>query len=59
MARRARHRAIGPLDIMRNAVQMTGGRDVLRTPSRDPGEVLAELGYSPAQLMERRAQAVT
>jgi crotonobetainyl-CoA:carnitine CoA-transferase CaiB-like acyl-CoA transferase len=43
-------------------VQMTGGPDTVRTPSPDPGEhadeVLAELGYSPTQIMELRAQAV-
>jgi crotonobetainyl-CoA:carnitine CoA-transferase CaiB-like acyl-CoA transferase len=56
------HPAIGPLAIVRNAVQMTGGPDTVRSPSPDPGEhadeVLAELGYSPAQIMELRAQAV-
>jgi formyl-CoA transferase len=62
MTRTVRHPAIGPLDILRNAVQMTGGPDTVRTPSPDPGEhadeVLAELGYSPAQITELRAQAV-
>ena len=57
-----RHPTIGPLAIVRNAVQMTGGPDTVRTPSPDPGEhadeVLAELGYSPTQIMELRAQAV-
>jgi crotonobetainyl-CoA:carnitine CoA-transferase CaiB-like acyl-CoA transferase len=57
-----RHPAIGPLAIVRNAVQMTGGPDTVRSPSPDPGEhadeVLAELGYSPAQITELRAQAV-
>jgi formyl-CoA transferase len=62
MTRTVRHPALGPLDIVRNAVQMTGGPDTVRTPSPDPGEhadeVLAELGYSPAQIMELRTQAV-
>jgi formyl-CoA transferase len=57
-----RHPTIGPLAIVRNAVQMTGGPDTVRTPSPDPGEhadeVLAELGYSPPQIMELRARAV-
>ncbi len=60
--RTVRHPALGPLDIVRNAVRMTGGPDTVRTPSPDPGEhadeVLAELGYSPAQIMELRTQAV-
>jgi crotonobetainyl-CoA:carnitine CoA-transferase CaiB-like acyl-CoA transferase len=62
MTRTVRHPVIGLLDIVRNAVQMTGGPDTVRTPSPDPGEhadeVLAELGYSPAQITELRAQAV-
>jgi formyl-CoA transferase len=62
MTSTVRHPRIGPLAIVRNAVQMTGGPDTVRTPSPDPGEhadeVLAELGYSPTQIMELRAQAV-
>jgi len=62
MTSTVRHPTIGPLAIVRNAVQMTGGPDTVRTPSPEPGEhadeVLAELGYSPAQIMELRAQAV-
>jgi formyl-CoA transferase len=62
MTRTIRHPAIGPLAIVRNAVQMTDGPDTVRTPSPDPGEhadeVLAELGYSPAQITELRAQAI-
>ena len=62
MTRTVQHPTMGPLAIVRNAVQMTDGPDTVRTPSPDPGEqtdeVLAELGYSPAQIMELRAQAV-
>ena len=62
MTSTVRHPMIGPMAIVRNAVQMTGGPDTVRTPSPDPGEhtdaVLAELGYSPAQIMELRAQGV-
>ena len=62
MTSTVRHPTIGPLAIVRNAVQMTGGPDTVRTPSPDPGEhaaeVLAELGYSTARIMELRAKAV-
>ena len=55
------HPALGPLALIRNAVRMTGGPDTVRTPSPDPGdhtvEVLAGLGYSPAQIEELRADA--
>lgn len=56
------HPALGPLALIRNAVRMTGGPGTVRTPSPDPGdhtvEVLAGLGYSPAQIEELRAEAV-
>jgi formyl-CoA transferase len=61
MTRTVQHPALGPLALVRNAVQMTGGPDTVREPSPDTGEhadeVLAELGYSPAQIDELRAGA--
>ncbi len=54
------HPVLGQLDILRNAVRMTGGPATVRTPSPDLGghtdEVLAELGYPPGQIDRLRAQ---
>jgi crotonobetainyl-CoA:carnitine CoA-transferase CaiB-like acyl-CoA transferase len=54
------HPVLGQLDILRNAVRMTGAPATVRTPSPDLGghtdEVLAELGYPPAQIDRLRAQ---
>jgi crotonobetainyl-CoA:carnitine CoA-transferase CaiB-like acyl-CoA transferase len=62
MTQTVEHPALGPLDIVRNAVRMTGGPDTVRAPSPELGghtdEVLAELGYSPAEIEALRAQAV-
>jgi crotonobetainyl-CoA:carnitine CoA-transferase CaiB-like acyl-CoA transferase len=61
------HQELGRLDILRNAVRMTSGAaatgaGTVRTPSPDAGghtdEVLAELGYSPAEIGELRSQTV-
>jgi crotonobetainyl-CoA:carnitine CoA-transferase CaiB-like acyl-CoA transferase len=61
MTRDVRHPVLGPLALVRNAVRMTGEPGTVRTPSPDPGdhtaEVLAGLGYSPAQIEELRAEA--
>ncbi|HEY7815469.1 MAG TPA: CoA transferase, partial [Nakamurella sp.] len=61
MTQDVRHPALGPLALVRNAVRMTGEPGTVRTPSPDPGdhtaEVLAGLGYSPAQIEELRAEA--
>ena len=62
MTRTIEHPALGPLDIVRNAVRMTGEPDTVRTPTPELGghteQVLAELGYSPAEIEALRAQAV-
>jgi crotonobetainyl-CoA:carnitine CoA-transferase CaiB-like acyl-CoA transferase len=62
MTQTVQHPALGPLAVVRNAVRMTGGPDTVRTPSPDLGdhteEVLAGLGYSPAEIGRLRAQAV-
>jgi formyl-CoA transferase len=56
------HPVRGPINLVRNAVRMTGAADTVRTPSPDPGdhtdEVLASLGYSAAQIEKLRADAV-
>ena len=61
------HPELGRLDILRNAVRMTSGaaatgHGTVRTPSPDMGahtdEVLAELGYSPAEVDALRSDAV-
>jgi crotonobetainyl-CoA:carnitine CoA-transferase CaiB-like acyl-CoA transferase len=61
MTRDVRHPVLGPLALVRNAVRMTGEPGTVRSPSPDPGdhtaEVLASLGYSPAQIEELRAEA--
>jgi formyl-CoA transferase len=61
MTQEVRHPVLGPLSLVRNAVRMTGAPGTVRTPSPDPGDhteqVLAGLGYSPAQIEELRAEA--
>jgi crotonobetainyl-CoA:carnitine CoA-transferase CaiB-like acyl-CoA transferase len=57
-----RHRVLGDLDIVRNAVRMSGAAGTVRTPSPDPGEhageVLASLGYSQPEIDRLRASGV-
>jgi crotonobetainyl-CoA:carnitine CoA-transferase CaiB-like acyl-CoA transferase len=57
------HPVLGRLDILRNAVRMTGAPATVRTPSPDAGdhtgEVLAELGYPQAEIDRLREQGVT
>jgi len=56
------HPTLGRLDILRNAVRMTGAPATVRAPSPDLGadtdEVLAELGYPGAEIDRLRAQGV-
>jgi crotonobetainyl-CoA:carnitine CoA-transferase CaiB-like acyl-CoA transferase len=56
------HPMLGQLDIVRNAVRMTGGPPTVRGPSPEPGghsaEVLAELGYPAAEITRLRDQGV-
>jgi crotonobetainyl-CoA:carnitine CoA-transferase CaiB-like acyl-CoA transferase len=56
------HAGLGQLDIIRNAVQMTGVPGTVRAPSPELGadsdEVLADLDYSPAQIGQFRADGV-
>jgi crotonobetainyl-CoA:carnitine CoA-transferase CaiB-like acyl-CoA transferase len=63
MTEPVQHPALGRLDILRNAVRMTGAQATVRAPSPDVGdhtaEVLAELGYPPTQIDRLREQGVT
>jgi crotonobetainyl-CoA:carnitine CoA-transferase CaiB-like acyl-CoA transferase len=56
------HPALGRLDIVRNAVRMTGTPGTVRTPSPDVGDhtddVLAGLGYPAAEISRLRADGV-
>ena len=62
MTHAVQHAELGPLDIVRNAVRMTGAPGTVRAPSPDAGahtaEVLAGLGYSPAEIDKLRAAGV-
>jgi crotonobetainyl-CoA:carnitine CoA-transferase CaiB-like acyl-CoA transferase len=62
MARAVDHPARGPIDLVRNAVQMTGAAGTVRTPAPDPGDhtgdVLTDLGYSSAEIEKLRADTV-
>jgi formyl-CoA transferase len=62
MTQSVQHAELGPLDIIRNAVRMTGTPGTVRAPSPDTGahtgEVLAGLGYSPAEIDELRSRGV-
>jgi crotonobetainyl-CoA:carnitine CoA-transferase CaiB-like acyl-CoA transferase len=62
MTQAVAHPELGALDIIRNAVRMTGAPDTVRAPSPDhgthTGEVLAGLGYSPAEIDELRRRGV-
>ncbi len=56
------HPALGRLDIVRNAVRMSGGPPTVRAPSPERGghstEVLAELGYPAEEIRRLREQGV-
>jgi formyl-CoA transferase len=62
MTQTVQHPVLGSLAIVRNAVRMTGGPDTVRTPSPDPGDhtadILAGLGYTPAEIGKLRSQSV-
>jgi crotonobetainyl-CoA:carnitine CoA-transferase CaiB-like acyl-CoA transferase len=62
MAAPVEHPALGRLDLVRNAVRMTGTGPTVRSASPDAGDhtdaVLAELGYDPAGIDELRAAGV-
>ncbi len=56
------HRALGRLDLVRNAVRMSGVGPSVRTPTPEAGEhgdaILAELGLSAAEIADLRARGV-
>jgi crotonobetainyl-CoA:carnitine CoA-transferase CaiB-like acyl-CoA transferase len=62
MTQAVEHPKLGPLDIIRNAVRMTGAPATVRAPSPETGahtgEVLAGLGYSPAEIDDLRSRGV-
>jgi crotonobetainyl-CoA:carnitine CoA-transferase CaiB-like acyl-CoA transferase len=59
MATPVEHPALGRLDLVRNAVRMTGTGPTVRSASPDAGDdtdtVLAELGYDSAEIDQLRA----
>src|SRR5580658_7830267 len=60
MTEAVQHPALGRLEILRNAVRMTGGPATVRTASPDAGadtdDVLAGLGYRPEEIIQLREQ---
>ncbi len=60
MTESVEHPALGPLEILRNAVRMSGAPATVRAPSPDAGahtdEVLAGLGYTAAEIDRLRGQ---
>jgi formyl-CoA transferase len=53
------HPGLGRLDLVRNAVRVSGTAPTVRSPTPDPGAhsetILAELGYTPDQIARLRA----
>jgi len=62
MTQAVSHPVLGPLDIVRNAVRMTGAPPSVRSASPDAGdhtdEVLDELGFSADVIEQFRAEGV-
>jgi formyl-CoA transferase len=62
MTQAVEHPALGRLDVVRNAVRMTDGPATVRIATPEVGahsdEILAELGYEPAEVDRLRAQGV-
>jgi crotonobetainyl-CoA:carnitine CoA-transferase CaiB-like acyl-CoA transferase len=62
MAQAVDHPARGRIDLVRNAVRMTGAAGTVRAPAPDPGDhtddVLTDLGYAPAEIEKLRADRV-
>jgi crotonobetainyl-CoA:carnitine CoA-transferase CaiB-like acyl-CoA transferase len=56
------HPTLGPVEILRNAVTMTGGPPTVRTPSPQPGQhtdaVLTELGLSATEIDDLRRRHI-
>jgi crotonobetainyl-CoA:carnitine CoA-transferase CaiB-like acyl-CoA transferase len=54
MTQAVEHPALGRLDLLRNAVRMTGGAPTVRTATPEAGaqsaEILTDLGYLPAEI---------
>jgi formyl-CoA transferase len=62
MSQPVEHRALGRLELVRNAARMSGVGPSVRTPTPDAGEhadaILAELGLSVAEIAELRTRGV-
>ena len=62
MASPVDHAALGRLDLVRNAITMTGVSSTLRRPAPDAGEhadeILTDLGLSPAEIDDLRRRHV-
>jgi crotonobetainyl-CoA:carnitine CoA-transferase CaiB-like acyl-CoA transferase len=60
MTQAVEHPALGRLDLLRNAVRMTGAPPTVRTATPEPGahsdEILTDLGYLPAEIDRLREQ---
>jgi crotonobetainyl-CoA:carnitine CoA-transferase CaiB-like acyl-CoA transferase len=56
------HPALGPIDLLRNAVTISGAAPARRQPAPDAGqhndEILTELGFSAAEVADLRGRGV-